>query len=1150
MKIKTLLILLIFIEILIFSVFSINFIMLEKTSHTLSDYRIEQAQMLKKANQIVSSSNELTRFARTYCSTGDKQYKDNYFSILNMRNGTKVIPENYRTYIYWGLNKESREQEFSKTLFLSSENSLKSFSFTKKELEYIKLALKRSDILALEEIEAFKLFEKNNKEHALELLYSKEYHEAKHHILYPISQFLESIQNRTDESIKNIFNKQKKLEFSLIIIFVLFVFFNMLVVYLLFKKVIEPIFNLRKNVELYEAGIKIDKTVIDLDEMGTLSKYVYTFMDNIENKTRDLEVLVEEEIELNTQLYTEQELISSILNNTQAIIAVIDSNGNMVNINSYGEEYTGYTEKQIASAPYFWSRFLPLDVQDKVMGILENAKKGKIIKRYQNAWFSKNGESKIFEWSNALVLDSNGAMKSIVTVGIDVSNELKAQEVQKTHQKQLELSSEISGLAFWEFDFKKELFTFNKLYYKFLATSKEFEGGYIMSVEKYFKSFIPEESQKIVLDVIGQAYTKNEEYKDSFEYKMTRRDSVEIDVLVDFYFTYSEDGKPLKAYGTKYNLTKQKENERELILAKEKAEKATQSKSEFLANMSHEIRTPLNGVIGLTDLVLQTQLNNEQRDFLNRSLSSSNALLHVINDILDYTKIEANKIDLEHIPFRLDEILSQLTNLFSYQFNNKGIDFRSIVDSNVPNNLIGDPFRIVQILTNLVGNAIKFTQKGSVKVLSSSHNIDAESVKLKIDIEDSGIGISQEKKSRLFKEFSQVDTSNTREYGGTGLGLVISKKLAQLMDGEISVESKEGEGSTFSFELKLKYDNNANNSVKIVNFNEQKKKSALIGKVLLVEDNKTNQIVASINLKKFGLEVEIAENGAIAVEKAKENEYHIILMDLQMPIMDGFEATRKIREFNKNIPIIALSAAVMQEDVKLTQDAGMNQHLAKPLNLVKLYEVLDHYLKIEIKEIITNENINIQEIESIDLKELLERFNNNQDVAYKMLVNFSKDKKDMMNELESLDISSVEFSNLLHNLKGLSGNLSLTDVYKFSATIYQSTDLAEKIELMPKLKESFNLAITSIEQNIVAKLQTNSGDISKYSKAELLELVEKLSEDIDSGSFIKQKRIGEIIEQVKVILNEKTAQELEDYFSAFDYESLGILLENIKEELL
>lgn len=410
-----------------------------------------------------------------------------------------------------------------------------------------------------------------------------------------------------------------------------------------------------------------------------------------------------------------------------------------------------------------------------------------------------------------------------------------------------------------------------------------------------------------------------------------------------------EDGDVIRFIGLNIDITEQKQIQQDLQAAKQEAEQANRAKSDFLANMSHEIRTPLNGIIGLTDLVLKTELNEKQKDYLNKSKISSVALLRIINDILDYSKIEAGKLDLECNEFNLDSTIDDIYNLFEYQATKKSLNL--VIDTKVHTTLKGDALRLTQILTNLVGNAIKFTEKGSITITNRIINEDASSYFLEFSVIDTGIGISKDAQSKLFQEFSQADNSITRKFGGTGLGLAISKQLVKLMDGNIWIESQLGEGTSFiftaHFEKVLDETKCSQNNIQNDILDEELTKKLLENKeLLLVEDNKTNQIVAMGILEDFIEDIDIANNGREAVECAKQKQYDIILMDLQMPIMDGFEATKTIRllENYANTPIIALSAAVMKEDLELTKNAGMNAHLAKPIDKNALLRTLSKFL--------------------------------------------------------------------------------------------------------------------------------------------------------------------------------------------------------------
>jgi CheY-like chemotaxis protein len=380
-------------------------------------------------------------------------------------------------------------------------------------------------------------------------------------------------------------------------------------------------------------------------------------------------------------------------------------------------------------------------------------------------------------------------------------------------------------------------------------------------------------------------------------------------------------------------------DEEELIIAKERAEESDRLKSAFLANMSHEIRTPMNAVIGLTYLLLQDNPKPEQLQNLKILKFSAENLLGIINDILDFSKIEAGKIALEEEDIVIRDLLDGIIYSFSPKTLEKGIFLKAIIDKNVPEVILSDQLRLSQILNNLLSNAVKFTTTGGVTIEIRQIQKHSSTEEIEFRVIDTGIGIPESKHKSIFDEFTQADSKTTRLFGGTGLGLAITSRLLELFDSKIELWSNPGEGSIFSFKLQLK--TGIRSIEKKIKFENIDDFTLLSGRrVLVVEDNKVNQIIAQKFLKQWEINITIAENGKEALKKLENDHFELILMDLQMPEMDGYETTQRIRKSNspyQNIPIIALSASAMLQIRDKALIVGMNDFVTKPFNPNELY---------------------------------------------------------------------------------------------------------------------------------------------------------------------------------------------------------------------
>jgi PAS domain S-box-containing protein len=534
------------------------------------------------------------------------------------------------------------------------------------------------------------------------------------------------------------------------------------------------------------------------------------------------------------------------------------------------------------------------------------------------------------------------------------------------------------------------------------------------------------------------------------------------------------------------DITERKRNLEDLIEARRIAEDSTKAKNLFLANMSHEIRTPLNAVIGLSKLLRETSLNPEQKILNEKLFISGENLLAIINEILDFSKIEAGKIEMVSIPFSLQKMIKRVYSSLEHTAEEKMITLTTSVDQQITTALMGDPVRLQQVLTNLVSNAIKFTQIGGVEISCKLINQTDLTVKLLFSVTDTGIGIGKENLNNIFERFRQEDDSVTRIYGGTGLGLAISKQLVNLMGGELNVESEKGVGSRFSFTLEF-----TTTDEKELQKEDQKvifDPNALKNKkILIVEDNEFNQFIVKSLIEKWGASTEIAENGLIAVANLRQDAYDIVLMDMQMPEMDGVTATRIIRsDIDQVIPIFALTANVTKEAIQRAYDAGMNEYITKPFDEEDLYIKLlkavgikpEFYSNETSLQEITNAIVHHEEIQ-YDLMKLTRFLGNNKDQVYAMIVKFLMYIPEYYQSLIDA-YEADDFENMMQTSHKIKSSLDLIATQSIRDTIkliYYYSSEKQNLDQLPNLFEiikiKFPLMIAQLERWMQDNRQEN-----------------------------------------------------------------------------
>jgi len=802
-------------------------------------------------------------------------------------------------------------------------------------------------------------------------------------------------------------------------------------------------------------------------------------------------------------------------------IFITDSEGRLVEFNNQAAKLLGYSDAEMKNLQFNdWNKSVSLQEYKDRVAILSQ-------EPYQFEVEHTRKDGSKYDASiraSKIVIDGKTLVYSSVH---DISKLKKQEEISKKIQQTLSAAIGVGNLGIWEWYIQKDTLEWNERMYEIYEIDPNTsENKYQLWVDSLHEDD-KENAQKVIMEAI--------EGHGKFDTAFSIHTPSGIK-SIDAYgiCEYDEQNRPIRMVGVNIDIT-------ELVEAKKEAELANKIKSEFLANMSHEIRTPLNGMIGLTDLVMKTKLTHEQRTYLEQAISSSKTLLNVLNDILDYSKLEVGKLELESIPFLIQESAKNAIELFGFMAKDKGIDLHLDIDERLSQTCQGDPFRLEQILNNLLSNAIKFTSNGEVLLRAKLLEESQDHFSVEFSIKDSGVGIAQEKLDKLFDAFSQTDASNTRKYGGTGLGLSISKSLIQIMGGMLHVESTLGEGSRFSFRIDLRKSSEDITSQAVERKTDQK--VVFDADILVAEDNSVNQLVIERYLQNFESRVTLVENGEEAVKELQANSYDLVLMDLQMPVMDGYEATKIIRGFDTKIPVVALSAAVLQRDREASLQAGMDDHLGKPIVQIQLENILKKYLPWKIVDLEEKEenSSDLAQLKTVDIDALYKAIGSDKSIV-SMLESFVQKYKNVSTEFDA-SLSMDILRRNLHTLKGVSGNLCIRDLFSLVKNMYEHDD-TYLLKKLPSLREKIKQSLKEISE-LLDEFEKKKTSLY-MDKEEALEVIRDLEKSIERSDFISVDLRDQTAVAIELLRSKEEAQELVNLLREYSFEKA---YENLQEIL-
>jgi len=886
--------------------------------------------------------------------------------------------------------------------------------------------------------------------------------------------------------------------------------------------------------------------------------------------------VIKQAIDVRTRdLREERNFSNAVFGSAGAIILVVDRDGRVVRFNKAAETFTGYASEEVKASPFFWENFLLPDRRARAREAFLRFDGEASLRRFEEYWQSRSGERRLFDWTTSVLLDEYGAPQYLIAIGLDITTQKRLEETAKQQESWLRTILDHLGEGVYTLDARGRLNYMNAQAERMLGwNSEELIGKTVHNIIHHHRpdgSLLPAAECPIYL-----AMRENRVYR-SHDEVFFCKDGTRLPVKVSgapLVLEAEHTGSVVLFSDVRNELLLQQR----LVKAKEAAEEADRLKTDFLSTMSHEMRTPLNGVIGMTDLLLETSLDAEQVEFVRIIKTSADTLVSTINDILDFSKIEAGRLELEQTDFSLRQLVESSVDVLAAKAKEKKLTLASFIDPALPDHLVGDPLRIRQVLLNFVANAIKFSEEGQILADVRAETVEGGRPCVKFSVVDDGIGISEQAMSRLFEPFSQADSSTTRRYGGTGLGLAICKRLVEAMGGRIGVQSTSGSGSTFWASIPMQPgeqpaaqpsiptqgrcalmagDSATSQSIwrryfqgwgmrcqcadglagmqtqlqalgtrrrpdvlllvepladaavqeAALALREQgvpivcclqdtnkelkarlhemgigviqtpMKQSSLLAavlaawsaaspagaqpprpqalaleneaprpaprRILLAEDNPVNQRVAVLMLRRLGYEADIAENGAQAVRMATAGDYALVLMDCQMPEMDGFEATVAIRvqeiETGRHIPIIAMTANALQGDREQCVASGMDDYIAKPIDIERLREALTIWTRLpeaDAAPSAASPPAAQRTSSDMDMTRLTEMFGDDRTALVELLGAFRESLHDLRERIgQEVHGRGTNVRNLAHEVKGMASNMGAARLAELAARV-------------------------------------------------------------------------------------------------------------------